>query len=73
MNIPSYKLKVDDVLSMKAKSAKIPIVIEAMKEEKQQPNWLEVKGKNAKMLSIPVREDATEKVEEQLIVEYYSK
>lgn len=73
MNIPSYQVKVGDVLSMKAKTAKVPVVAASMKEETKVPVWLEVKSSVAHVAKLPVREDITEKVEEQLIVEYYNR
>lgn len=73
MNIPSYRVKVGDVIIMKAKSTKIPTVVAAVKEERAVPAWLEVKNMAAKIAKLPVREDITEKVEEQLIVEYYNR
>lgn len=73
MNIPSYKVHVGDILAMKAKTAKIPVVVEAMKQETAIPSWLEAKNGAAHVTKLPVREDITEKVEEQLIVEYYNR
>jgi small subunit ribosomal protein S4 len=73
MNIPSYRVKVGDVIIMKAKSTKIPTVVAAVKEDRAVPAWLEVKNMAAKIAKLPAREDITEKVEEQLIVEYYNR
>lgn len=73
MNIPSYKVHVGDVLTMKDKTAKIPVVAEAMKQETIIPAWLEAKNGAAHVTKLPVREDITEKIEEQLIVEYYNR
>ena len=73
MNIPSYKVNVGDILTMKAKTAKIPVVAEMMKQEAVLPAWLEAKNGAAHVTKLPVREDITEKVEEQLIVEYYNR
>lgn len=73
MNIPSYQVGVGDVLAMKAKTAKIPAVAEAMKQEVSLPAWLEAKAGAAHVSKLPVREDITEKIEEQLIVEYYNR
>lgn len=73
MNVPSYQVNVGDVLAMKDKTAKIPAVAEAMKQDAQIPAWLEVKNGVAHVAKLPVREDVTEKVDEQLIVEYYNR
>jgi len=73
MNVPSYQVKVGDILVMKAKAAKIPAVMEVMKQEANLPAWLEAKNGVAHVAKLPVREDITEKIEEQLIVEYYNR
>jgi small subunit ribosomal protein S4 len=73
MNIPSYQVKVSDVISLKTKSAKIPAIADAMKREIATPEWLEVKGTVGKVVQLPRRDDVTENIEEQLIVEYYSR
>lgn len=73
MNIPSYQVKVGDVLTMKPKTAKVPVVVAAMKAEASVPAWLEAKNGAAKIAKLPDRSDITEKVDEQLIVEYYNR
>lgn len=74
MNIPSYVLKVGDVISMKkSHTSKIPQVVMAMEEERIIPKWLEIKGTSIKVVKLPVREDIVEKIDEQLIVEYYNR
>ena len=74
MDIPSYQVKVGDVVSLKAKSSKIPVVAETMKEKvSSAPAWLEVKASLGKVTKLPEREDVLESIDEQLIVEYYSR
>lgn len=74
MSIPSYKVKVSDVIVLKSKSSKIPVVAETMKEKANSaPAWLDVKATLAKVTRLPEREDLKENIEEQLIVEYYSR
>ncbi len=73
MNIPSYQVSVGDILAMKPKTAKIPVVMEAMKQDVTLPAWLEAKNGAAHIAKLPVREDIVEKVDEQLIVEYYNR
>ncbi len=73
MNIPSYQVRVGDVLTMKAKTAKVPVVAATMKEDTKLPAWLQAKNGAASVTKLPVREDITEKVDEQLIVEYYNR
>lgn len=76
MNVPSYSVKVNDVIRLKEKSAKIPMVAELLKEEnelKDVPGWLQRKSLIAKVQRFPEREDVTETIDEQLIVEFYSR
>lgn len=73
MNIPSYQVKVEDVIVLKDKGAKIPAVTELLKSEPTQPAWLERKQQVAKIARLPEREDIKEPLDEQLIVEYYSR
>jgi len=74
MNIPSYEVKLNDVISMKkSHTAKIPQVAAAIEEQRIVPAWLEVKATLIKVVKLPAREDITEKIDEQLIVEYYNR
>jgi len=73
MNIPSYRVKVGDKNSMKAKVKNIPQVVESIKEERPTPAWMEVKASSVNVTKLPAREDVTEAINEQLIVEYYNR
>jgi len=73
LNIPSYSVKVNDVIIMKEKGAKLAIVSDRLKELSAAPAWMEVKGPALKISRLPQREDILENIEEQLIVEYYSR
>ena len=77
VNIPSILVKAGDVISVKEgsrESAKIKALVEAM-EGKIKPKWLDVDTANlsAKVVNLPAREDIDFDIEEQLIVELYSK
>jgi small subunit ribosomal protein S4 len=77
VNIPSYLLKAGDVVSVKEGSRKITRVLEAMETVARRgvPNWLEVDKDNfkASIKMLPTRDDLTMPVQEQLVVELYSK
>lgn len=73
MDVPSYEVKVEDVVTLTGKSVKIPQVAEALKSENAVPEWLEKKQAAAKITRLPQRKDTTEVVEEQLVIEYYSR
>ena len=77
VNIPSYQVNVGDEIAVRENSRKIS-TIEAAKDfagHQQQINWLEIDRDNFKgrVLSLPKREDINLPVNEQLIVELYSK
>jgi small subunit ribosomal protein S4 len=77
INIPSYHVKVGDVIEVKEKSRKIPFILEAMETvvRRETPSWLEVDGSDFRGLvkDFPNREELTMPINEQLIVELYSK
>jgi len=74
MDIPSYSVKVGDVIKLNDKSTKVPMIAELLKEDiKNVPAWLEKKGTIAKVQRLPEREDVAEVITEQLIVEFYSR
>lgn len=77
VNIPSYQVKVGDVVEAKEKSREVSQVIEAMETVVRRgvPGWMEVDKEAFKgtMKALPNREDLTMPIQEQLIVELYSK
>lgn len=75
MSIPSYSVKINDVITLKDKATKIPAVADLLtaEEEPQIPGWLKRKATVGKVDRLPEREDITEAIDEQLIVEFYSR
>ena len=77
VNIPSYQVKVGDVVQVKEGSRKVPPILEAMETVIRRgiPNWIEVEKESFKgtLKVLPNREDLTMPIQEQLIVELYSK
>jgi small subunit ribosomal protein S4 len=77
VNIPSYLLKVGDVIEIREKSRKIQAINDSLDAVVRRgiPQWLELEKENLKgsIKSFPVREDITMPIQEQLIVELYSK
>ncbi len=73
MNIPSYTVKVNDVITLSTSGTKVPFAAQAVKENDSKVSWLEQKGGAAKVARLPERTDVTEIIEEQLVVEYYSR
>ena len=77
VNIPSYLLKPGDSIQIREKSRKMQLVHNAMRritEEVQMP-WLELDKAQMKgtFVALPTREEIPEDVNEQLVVELYSK
>ena len=77
VNIPSYSVKVGDVIAITEKSKgkeKIKAILEATATHPA-PKWinLDKAATAAKIMSIPSREEIDIPVDEQLIVELYSK
>ncbi|MDR2338478.1 MAG: 30S ribosomal protein S4 [Deltaproteobacteria bacterium] len=77
VNIPSYRLKVGDVLTVKEKSKNLERINMAINGSSGRiiAEWLEVDHKNfsATVKALPVRQQLPQSVKEQLIVELYSK
>lgn len=74
VNIPSFLVEKDMVISYKAKFAGTPL-IKKMLEDKS-PNiaaWLLKKGPVGKISRLPTRADIGEDINEQLIIEFYSR
>ena len=77
VNIPSYLIDKDDVVQIKTKEkalGKIKENLELTKDRTVAP-WLEFNSGDfsAKVLRLPEKEDIQQPIEEQLIVELYSK
>jgi len=78
VNIPSYRLKVGDVVAVKEKSKEMALVIEAQAlAERDVPDYIELDGSKltAKFVRVPVLSDVPYAVqmEPHLVVEYYSR
>jgi len=77
VNIPSFQVKVGDVIEVKEGSRKVSSIIEAMETVVRRgvPNWIELDkdGFKGTLKALPNREDLTMPIQEQLIIELYSK
>jgi small subunit ribosomal protein S4 len=77
VNIPSYPVSVGEEIAVRASSLKLAILEPAKEFSSHQnaPNWLEIDRENykGKVLALPKREDINAPINEQLIVELYSK
>lgn len=74
LSIPSYEVKINDMVSLSSKGMAIPSVKKLLEEKTiQVPSWAERKGPVGKMLRFPERADVTDDINEQLIIEFYSR
>ncbi|GAB4344164.1 MAG: 30S ribosomal protein S4 [Desulfobulbaceae bacterium] len=77
VNIPSYQVSVGDVISLKEKSRKNELIADNLEGVARRgvPSWLELDAPNFQgtVKSLPTREEVTMPIQEQLIVELYSK
>jgi len=77
VNIPSYRVRENDVVEVARKSLELTPMVIARAEvgERVVPAWLEVMPDQMRVLvhALPARAQIDTQVQEQLIVEYYSK
>ena len=75
VDIPSYQVREGDIIALKVASPAAPLIREATELTAQVPAWLQADHESltAKILRKPERREITTPVQEQLIVELYSK
>ncbi|NND68781.1 MAG: 30S ribosomal protein S4 [Halioglobus sp.] len=77
VNIPSYQVKAGDIVSLREKAKKQLRVQSAMAlaAQRGEPEWIEVNSEKleATFKSAPERQDLSSEINENLIVELYSK
>ncbi len=77
VNIPSYQVRIGDGVEVRERSREIPQISEAMETVVRRgiPSWIEVDKDHLRgiLKALPSREDLTMPIQEQLIVEFYSK
>ena len=77
VNIPSYEVKVGDSVEIRERSRALQLIQDSMDAVVRRgvPQWLDLEKENLKGMvkNLPVREDLTMPMQEQLVVELYSK
>lgn len=77
VNIPSFRVSVNDVITLKEKSRTVGAINESLEAVVRRgvPSWLELDKDNYKgtVKALPGRQEITMPIQEQLIVELYSK
>ena len=75
LNIPSYQVKVGDVVGVREKSKSLNVIVEAKGKDASAYEWLSWNKEQLQgtFVSVPERLQIPENIKEQLIVELYSK
>jgi len=76
VNISSFSLKPGDLVSVRERSKSLEVITNSLSTQTAKKyNWLEWEGSEmvGKIINLPPREDIPENINEQLIVELYSK
>ena len=77
VNIPSFRVSINDVITLKEKSRSVGAINESLEAVVRRgvPSWLELDKDNYKgtVKALPSRQEITMPIQEQLIVELYSK
>src|SRR3989344_1834243 len=75
MTIPSYNVKIGDVIALSAQTANLDFIKKLTEETKETklPSWLRKKATVGKIEAMPKRDELEADINEKLIVEYYSR
>src|SRR5690606_15156894 len=76
VNIPSFSVKPGEIIGVRERSKSLEIITNSLSlQGSRKYNWLEWDDNEmaGKMISLPLRQDIPENINEQLIVELYSK
>ena len=75
LNIPSYQLKAGDVIGVREKSKSLDVISSSLSNNSEVYEWLTWNSdtKQGTFVSVPARIQIPENINEQFIVELYSK
>jgi small subunit ribosomal protein S4 len=73
VNIPSYQLKPSQVVSLDKKALDLTEVKKSLAEKPKLPAWLKRKAAVGQIVRLPKRDELEGDIDEQLIVEFYSR
>ncbi len=73
VNIPSYQLKVGETIALSPQIVDNIQVKKHLEEQLTLPAWLDKKATVGKVLRLPDRDEMEQLIDEQLIVEWYSR
>jgi small subunit ribosomal protein S4 len=77
VNVPSYRLQPNDMVAVLERSRSVQPVVDAVAKAggRRLPAWLQIESDAMRgtVLSLPTREEIDTQVQEELVVEYYSR
>jgi small subunit ribosomal protein S4 len=75
VNVPSFELSPDDIVEVHPNSKDLEVVQDNIQRQRRNYTWMEVDRDEVKgkFFSLPERDEIPENIDEQLIVELYSK
>ena len=75
VDIPSYRVSVGDVISVREKSIKVPAILEAVEATLGRPSFITFDADKLEgtYVRLPERDEINPEINEALIVEYYNK
>jgi len=74
VNIPSYQVRAGEVISLSPRALKVEIINKSLSErDRKIPKWLQKKATVGKISRLPECEEIDFDIDEDLIVEFYSR
>ena len=77
VDIPSYRLRPGDTIAVRGPSRSLAPIVAAVASAggRRLPTWLQIEGDamRAAVISLPARDEIDTQVQEELVVEYYSR
>lgn len=73
INIPSFKVSMNQTIEISPQMRDNTQVKKSLEDESTLPEWLDRKATIGKVLRMPGREEMEQSIDEQLIVEFYSR
>ncbi len=75
LNVPSYQVKENDIIGVREKSKSLLVITESLQNKKNVYEWLSWNSekKEGTLVNVPERTQIPENINEQFIVELYSK
>lgn len=73
VTIPSYRISVGDVITLRDKAWEIPDVQQELAQDRPLPSWLAREDRGGRVVAMPSREELDPDIREDLIVEFYAR